>query len=84
MLRKNIIKKNNICYANSIIQSLYYCEAFRKQILLFQPKINEENPISILQEVFHQILNYKKKVGVISTKKLMNFAKRKNGEKNFF
>lgn len=37
------------------------------------------NPFALLQELFGQILNSKKRVGVCSTKKLMNYARKKNG-----
>ena len=38
-----------------------------------------ENPISLLQSLFQEISNNKKKVGVISTKKFMAYVRKKNG-----
>lgn len=40
-----------------------------------------ENPIILLQSLFQEICSHKKKVGVINTKKIMSFVRKKNGWK---
>lgn len=49
-------KSATICYSNSVLQALYYCEPFRKKILEYKsPDGPGENPILLLQDIFQQI-----------------------------
>jgi len=67
------------CYANSVVQSLYYCEPFRRRVLEYRSTDSvSDNPVLLLQDIFNQIQNYKKKNGCLTTKKLMNYVKDKN------
>jgi len=59
-----------LCYANSIIQALYFCLPFRRQVL--EAKCSpDEVVLAQLQVLFAQITNSKRRTGVLSTKKLM-------------
>ncbi|EGR30572.1 ubiquitin-specific protease, putative, partial [Ichthyophthirius multifiliis] len=73
-----LVNKDNICYSNSIFQALYNCELFRNQILNYNSKPNEYNIIVIVQEIFQQIANNKKKTGICNTNKIMKYVRDSN------
>eukprot|EP01068_Selenidium_serpulae_P017469 Selendium_serpulae@DN6381_c0_g1_i5.p1 len=54
LLYRGLDNLGNTCYCNSVIQALYYCEAFRNHCLQHR---NDENStlLCALAEVFHQI-----------------------------
>lgn len=50
----------NTCYANSVLQSLYFCRPFRENLLQYQAKLTNEsddNLLNCLAELFHEVLN---------------------------
>lgn len=50
----------NTCYANSVLQSLYFCRAFRENLLQYQAKLtndSDDNLLNCLAELFYEVLN---------------------------
>lgn len=50
----------NTCYANSVLQSLYFCRPFRENLLQYaakQPNGSEDNLLNCLADLFHQVLS---------------------------
>ena len=49
----------NTCYANSVLQALYFCRPFREQVLQYAYSLSsadlEENLLTCLAELFHQV-----------------------------
>ena len=71
-----IENKSNTCYANSVIQALYFCSDFRTRVLLSHPLPN--TLLKSLQDLFQALKSYKKKTGVISAKHFMSQVKSLN------
>ena len=78
----------NTCYANSVLQALFYCQPFREKVLSYSPPECEEGGgsgqpetlLSVLADLFLQIAQSKKKVGVLHPKKFISKVKKENGE----
>lgn len=81
----------NTCYANSVLQALYFCRPFREKVLAYAYKQEQqaegkdkggdsETLLSVLGDLFVQIATYKKKFGVIHPKKFITKVKKENGE----
>lgn len=71
----------NTCYANSVLQSLYFCRPFRENLLQYAanlPKDAEDNLLTCLADLFVQIHNQKRKVGVIAPKRFVQRLKKDN------
>ncbi|KIZ02162.1 ubiquitin carboxyl-terminal hydrolase 12/46 [Monoraphidium neglectum] len=71
----------NTCYANSVLQALYFCRPFREQVQQYcaaLPREPEENMLNCLAELFQQIQTSKKKTGVIAPKRFVQRLKRDN------
>lgn len=62
--------KGYICYANSILQCLYFCKEFRRH-LLDQPITDPDSLLGTLKDLFLTISSSKKKSGVVDSKKFM-------------
>jgi ubiquitin carboxyl-terminal hydrolase 12/46 len=48
----------NTCYANSVLQALYFCRPFREQVQQYcaaLPREPEENMLNCLAELFQQV-----------------------------
>ena len=70
----------NTCYANSVLQALYFCQPFRKQVLEYHHNDDEpENMLSALADLFVQMYSSKRKYGVIQTRKFILRLKKENG-----
>jgi ubiquitin carboxyl-terminal hydrolase 12/46 len=73
----------NTCYANSVLQALFFCKPFRQKILAYAAshlppnasKPPEENLLTCLAELFQQINSQKKKTGCISPRQLLNYIR---------
>ena len=71
----------NTCYANSVLQALYFCKPFRDRLLQYYhalPKDHEENLLTCLGELFSSISGQKKRTGVMAPKKFIQRLKRDN------
>lgn len=71
----------NTCYANSVLQALYFCKPFREKVLQYTQNIGrdaEEDLLTCLAELFQQIHTAKKKTGVIAPKKFVQRVKKDN------
>ena len=86
-----IAQVNNTCYCNSILQTLYYCQAFRKHILDYHdaylkkhadgcgPTPDEDTLLLALSELFHQITTQRKRTGVIAPRRFVAKLRKENG-----
>ncbi len=76
----------NTCYANSVIQSLYFCRPFRNKVLSYKPPDTEEEAkmpdtlLSVLSELFVQISTSRARFGVIHPKKFISKVKKENSK----
>ncbi|CAL8463689.1 g3223 [Coccomyxa elongata] len=72
----------NTCYANSVLQSLYFCQPFRRRVLEYAQsssfKESEENLLTCLADLFVQIQSQKRKTGIIAPKRFVQRLKRDN------
>lgn len=73
----------NTCYANSVLQALYFCAPFRDQLLEYYASNKntgdaEENLLTCLADLFTQISSQKKKTGVIAPKRFVQRVKKEN------
>ncbi|KAL0476476.1 UBP4 [Acrasis kona] len=64
----------NTCYVNSVVQSLYHCQTFRKEVLDNQQKqpIDVNNMLTSLAELFQILNSQKKKTGSVAPKKFVD------------
>ena len=72
-----------------MLQALFYCQPFREKVLSYHPSSREEGGVSgsghaetllsVLAELFQQIAQSKKKVGVLYPKKFITKVKKENG-----
>ena len=80
----------NTCYANSVLQALYFCKPFREKVLAHRKeeldlpnaadKGDNESLLSILGDLFVQIATYRRKYGVIHPRRFMSKVKKENGK----
>ncbi|KAK9808564.1 hypothetical protein WJX73_009169 [Symbiochloris irregularis] len=72
----------NTCYANSVLQTLYFCRPFRDRVLQYATsaaaKSAEDSLLLCLAELFYQIHTHKKKTGIIAPKRFVQRLKRDN------
>ncbi|KAI3378683.1 hypothetical protein SNEBB_005609 [Seison nebaliae] len=66
----------NTCYANSILQALFFCEQFRNAVLKYSrsptAKSTSHNLLDSLKDLFHQMNKNKSSSNVVAPKKFMN------------
>lgn len=71
-----------------MLQALFYCQPFREKVLSYFPPPHDEGAsnappdtlLSVLADLFLQIAQSKKKVGVVYPKKFIAKVKKENGE----
>ncbi|KAL6772132.1 hypothetical protein ACKKBG_A29055 [Auxenochlorella protothecoides x Auxenochlorella symbiontica] len=72
----------NTCYANSVLQTLYFCRPFRDRVLRYAaenpPGYGNENLLTCLADLFLQTSSQKKKTGFLSPRRLINRIKSEN------
>ena len=71
----------NTCYANSVLQALYFCTPFRDRLLEYYealPETREENLLTCLGELFFEIASQKKRTGVYAPKRFIARLKHDN------
>jgi len=73
----------NTCYCNSVLQALYFCTAFREQLLSKAIDVKgtselEETLFSCLGELFYNIDSQKKRSGVIGPRKFVAKLRKEN------
>lgn len=76
------VNVNNICYMNSVMQCLFSCKSFRKQVLSLKQFSDESSMLKAINELFLIIESKKKKTGVLDTKKFILSVKRNNQDFN--
>ena len=70
----------NTCYANSVLQALYFCLPFREKVLAHKHSASEpETLLSSLSDLFQQINSFRKKFGVLHPRRFINKVKKENG-----
>ncbi|GBF97840.1 ubiquitin carboxyl-terminal hydrolase [Raphidocelis subcapitata] len=71
----------NTCYANSVLQALYFCRPFRERVGAYSAGVArdaEDSMLNCLADLFQQIQTSKKKTGVIAPKRFVQRLKRDN------
>ena len=77
----SVLQFGNSCYVNSVVQALYFCRPFRKQVLEHQRTGEEPDTLlSVLAELFDQIASSRRKFGILHPKKFVTKVKKENGE----
>jgi ubiquitin carboxyl-terminal hydrolase 12/46 len=76
-----LVNVANTCYANSVVQALYFCTPFRRAMLQHLNERREDDPnndslLTSLAELFAQIESQKRTVGVLTPRRfLVNLRK---------
>ncbi|KAI3409918.1 Ubiquitin carboxyl-terminal hydrolase 46 [Globodera pallida] len=78
-----LINFGNTCYANSVIQALYFCKQFRERILAYKQShkksgMQRDNLLTCLADLFSNISSQKRRVGTIAPKRFVTKLKREN------
>lgn len=78
-----LVNFGNTCYANSVIQALYFCKPFREKILNYRQihkksGIQKEDLLTCLADLFSNITSQKRRVGTIAPKRFVTKLKREN------
>jgi ubiquitin carboxyl-terminal hydrolase 12/46 len=78
-----LVNVANTCYANSVLQALYFCVPFRKAILRHlneerEEDANEDSLLMSLAELFGQIESQKRSVGVITPRRFLQRLRKAN------
>lgn len=72
----------NTCYANSVLQALYFCGPFRERVIQYAESLHGRNPpqnlLTCLAELFAMISNAKKKTGAIAPRRFIDQLKEDN------
>jgi ubiquitin carboxyl-terminal hydrolase 12/46 len=75
----------NTCYANSVLQALYFCAPFRERVIQYAESLGglhgrntPQNLLTCLAELFAMISNAKKKTGSIAPRKFIDQLKEDN------
>ena len=71
----------NTCYANSVLQALYFCKPFRERLIAHHASLakdHEENLLTVLGELFSEISSQKKRTGVLAPRRFIQRLKRDN------
>lgn len=82
---------NNTCYLNSVLQTLYFCQPFRRFVLEYHenylrrhpdgslPSAEEDTLLLALSDLFHQIATQKRRAGSIAPRRFIAKLRKENG-----
>ncbi|CAF0952777.1 unnamed protein product [Adineta ricciae] len=75
-----LVNFGNTCYCNSVLQALYFCKPFREHVLNYRlsQKNKKENLLTCLADLFHMIINGKRRTGALQPKKFINKLRKEN------
>ncbi|CAF0834564.1 unnamed protein product [Rotaria sordida] len=75
-----LVNFGNTCYCNSVLQALYFCKPFRERVLNYRliQKNKKDNLLTCLADLFHMIVNGKKRTGALQPKKFINKLRKEN------
>lgn len=63
-----------------MLQALYFCKPFREHVLNYRltQKNKKENLLTCLADLFHMIINGKRRTGALQPKKFINKLRKEN------
>eukprot|EP00928_Gymnodinium_smaydae_P002761 TRINITY_DN1099_c0_g1_i1.p1 TRINITY_DN1099_c0_g1~~TRINITY_DN1099_c0_g1_i1.p1 ORF type:complete len:545 (-),score=92.95 TRINITY_DN1099_c0_g1_i1:116-1750(-) len=75
-----LVNVANTCYANSVIQALYFCAPFRRCVLrhLNEDEGSDESLLTSLAELFAQIESQKRAVGCLTPRRFLSKLRKAN------
>jgi ubiquitin carboxyl-terminal hydrolase 12/46 len=65
-----------------VLQALYFCKPFREHVLNYRltQKNKKENLLTCLADLFHMIINGKRRTGALQPKKFINKLRKENSK----
>jgi ubiquitin carboxyl-terminal hydrolase 12/46 len=67
-----------------VLQALYFCKPFREHVLNYRltQKNKKDNLLTCLADLFHMIINGKRRTGALQPKKFINKLRKENSKEN--
>ena len=87
----DLFQVNNTCYLNSVLQTLYFCQPFRRFVLEYHDAYlrrhadgsamtaEEDTLLLALSDLFHQINTQKRRAGSIAPRRFIAKLRKENG-----
>ena len=65
-----------------MLQALYFCKPFREHVLNYRltQKNKKDNLLTCLADLFHMIINGKRRTGALQPKKFINKLRKENSK----